>query len=272
MLIMKRFLVILLSLVGSIYCYSQADSKPVIVVNRFSSEVDNPRFAASVQEKVSQIVVNSKRFTVRISDEEAKDEVEARKSEIYLDNSENLNELKLSAYQFRIIGHLIKANIYTMKNPDGSVNGYKASCAFTLKVNDVESGSTTEAESFQTEVSPIAASKEQAINQTLQSIEPKLNAYFVKTFPLQTKIVKFLDSKKCLIAGGKSFGLKEGDKLVVERVEMLDGKPYPTEIGELKITKVSGDDFSECAISKGNKEILAAFNAAEKLNCKLIVK
>lgn len=269
---MKILSVILLSLVSGLYAYSQADSKPVIVINRFSSEVDNQRFAASVQEKVSQIVVNSKRFTVRISDEEAKDEVEARKSEIYLDNSENLNELKLSAYQFRIIGHLIKANIYTMKNPDGSVNGYKASCAFTLKVNDVEGGKTTEAESFQTEVSPIAASKEQAINQTLQSVEPKLNAYFIKTFPLITKIVKIIDNKKVLIAGGKSFGFKEGDKLTVERIEMLNGKPYPTEIGELKVTKIAGDDFSECSVLKGGKEILALFNAAEKMNCKLIVK
>ncbi len=272
MLIMKRSTVIILLLMVSLYGCPQADSKPVIVVNRFSSEVDNPSFTTSVQEKVSQIVVNSKRFTVRMSDEEAKDEVETRKSEIYLDNSENLADLKLSAYQFRIIGHLIKANIYRMKNPDGSVNGFKASCAFTLKVNDVERGQTTEAESFQTEVSPLAASKEQAINQALQSVEPKLKSYFIKTFPLTTKIVKFLDNKKCLISGGKSFGFREGDKLMVERIEMLNGKPYPIEIGELKIIKIAGDDFSECSVSKGSKEILAAFNTAEKLNCKLIVK
>ena len=262
---------------SSIYGYSQADSKPVIVVNKFTSEVDNPHFVISVQEKVSQIVVNSKRFTVRMSDEEALNEVEARKSEVNLDHSENLKDLKLAAYQFRIIGHLIKANIYTMKNSDGSINGYKASCAFTLKVNDVESGKTTEAESFQTEVSPLAASKEQAINQALQSIEPALNTYFVKTFPLITKIAKVLTIKKdaaatLLVSGGRAFGLKEGNKLIVERIEMLDGKPYPTQIGELKVTKVAGDDFSECSVSSGGKEILAYFNAAEKLSCKLLIK
>ena len=84
--------------------------------------------------------------------------------------------------------------------------------------------------------------------------------------------MKIFDAKKVLIAGGKSFGFKEGDKLIVERIEMLNGKPYPTEIGELRITKIAGDDFSECSVLKGGKEILAAFNAAEKLNCKLIIK
>jgi hypothetical protein len=75
-----------------------------------------------------------------------------------------------------------------------------------------------------------------------------------------------------LIAGGRTFGFRESDKLTVEHVEMLDGKPYPSEIGELKITKIAGDDFSECSVSKGGREILALFSAAEKLNCKLIVK
>ena len=53
---------------------------------------------------------------------------------------------------------------------------------------------------------------------------------------------------------------------------MIVEKPYPSQIGELKIIKVAGDDFSECTVSDGGKEILARFNSAEKLNCKLIVK
>jgi hypothetical protein len=275
---MKRLVVILLSLVGSIYCYSQVDNKPVVGVAEFTSEVTSP-FSASVAEKVVQVVTNTHRFTVvdRTSYDKVKEELEFQKSEAFLDSKNTIKQDVALAAQFMIIGHLVKMNIYTMKNPDGSVNGYKASAAFTLKINDVETGKTTEAESFQTEVSPLAMSKEQAVNQTLQSIEPALNSYFVKTFPLTTKIVKVLTTKKdvaatLLIAGGRSFGFKEGDKLTVERIEMLDGKPYPSEIGELKITKIAGDDFSECSVSKGGKEILSVFNAAEKLNCKLIIK
>jgi hypothetical protein len=65
-------------------------------------------------------------------------------------------------------------SVYSMKNPDGSVNGYKASTAFTIKVNDVETGKTTESQSFQTEVSPLMLSPESAINEALKTIEPKL--------------------------------------------------------------------------------------------------
>ena len=58
---------------------------------------------------------------------------------------------------------------------------------------------------------------------------------------------------------------------MVEKIEMLEGKPYPTQIGEIKITKLAGDDFAECSVTDGGKEILASFNAAEKLRCKLII-
>jgi hypothetical protein len=61
-----------------------------------------------------------------------------------------------------------------------------------------------------------------------KTIEPKLSEYFIKTFPLTTKISKVITIKKeaatiVLIAGGKTFGFKEGDKLIVEKIEMLDG-------------------------------------------------
>lgn len=272
---MGKYALILLLLVGGLCAYSQVDNKPVVGIQEFSSEVNSP-FVNSVYEKVVQVVANTHRFT--LLDLVGADKMtEELKSEKYLDSKNAQKNIDLLTMQFMIVGHLIKMNIYTMKNPDGSVNGYKASAAFTLKVNDIESGKTTEAAHFQTEVSPQAMSKEQAVNQALQSVESALNDYFIKTFPLKTNIIKVLTTKKdaaatLLVAGGKSFGLKEGDKLVVERIEMIEEKPYPTQIGELKVTKIAGDDFSECVVIKGGKEILSHFNAAEKLNCKLIVK
>ncbi len=266
---MKRLIVILLSLASGLSAYSQADNKPVVGVQKFTSEVNSP-FVNSVYEKVVQVVTNTHRFT--LLDLVGADKItEELKSEKYLDSKNEQKNIDLLTMQCMIIGHLIKMNIYTMKNPDGSVNGFKASAAFTLKVNDIGTGKTTEAAHFQTEESPLALSKEQAVNQALLSVETTLNNYFSKTFPLVTNIVKIFDAKKVLITGGKDFGFKEGDKLIVERIEMLNGKPYPTDIGELKITKLAGD-FSECSVSKGGKEILAAFSAAEKLNCKLFIK
>ncbi|RZJ36603.1 MAG: penicillin-binding protein activator LpoB [Flavobacterium sp.] len=269
---------LLFCLVNSLVGYSQAATKPVLGVAAFTSEV-NSKYSGAVAEKVVEVVTNSKRFTVvdRTSYDKVKQELEFQKSEAFLDSKNTVKQDVALAAENMIVGNILKMNVYSMKNADGSVNGYKSSVAFTLKVNEVETGRTTEAESFQTEVSPLMLSPESAVNEALKSIEPKLNSYFIKTFPLTTKISKILSLKKeaattVLIAGGKDFGFKEGDKLIVEKNEMIDGKPYPSQIGEVKVVKIAGNDFSECSVSDGGKEILSRFNAAEKLTCKLIVK
>jgi hypothetical protein len=275
---MKNVTFALFCIVSSLIGYSQTDSKPVVGVAEFTKEVDS-KYASSVAEKVVQVVTNTKRFIVvdRTSYDKVKQELEFQKSEAFLDSKNTVKQDVALAAQYMIVGHILKMSVYAMKNTDGSVNGYKASVAFTLKVNDVETGKTTEAESFQTEVSPLMLSPESAVNEALKSVEPNLTAYFIKTFPLTTKISKILTTKKdaaatVLISGGKAFGFNEGDKLTVEKLEMIDGKPYPTQIGEIKIVKIAGDDFSECSVSDGGKEILSRFNAAEKLSCKLIIK
>jgi len=272
---MKRLIIILFSLVSGLYAYSQVDNKPVVGVQEFTSENNSP-FMNTVYEKVVQVIANTHRFT--LVDTKGADRItEELKSEKYLDSKNSQKNVDLLTMQYMIIGHLGKLNIFTMKNPDGSINGYKSSVAFTLKMNDIGTGKVTEAAPFQTEVSPLAMSKEQAVNLALKSVEPALNEYFSKTFPLNTKIVKILSAKKeaaatILIEGGKSFGLKVGAKLIVERIEILNGKPYPTKIGELKINNFAGDDFSECSVLNGGKEILSLFNSAEKINCKLVTE
>jgi len=264
--------------VGACSAFSQTSEKDVVGVAKFTSEVNSP-FVDAVAEKVVQVVTNTKRFVVvdRTSYDKIKEELEFQKSEAFLDSKNTVKQDVALAAHYMIIGHLVKLNIYSMKNPDGSINGYKASAAFTLKVNDVETGMVTEATSFQTSYSPLALSKEQAVNQALQSVEEPLNAYFSKTFPVYTKILRIQDSKKdaatkVLIDGGINQGIKIGDNLVVETIEMLGGKPYPTEIGTIKVEKTSGSDFSECIVLKGGKEILNQFNASNEVKCKLIVK
>lgn len=275
---MRIYTILLFCFVSSLYSYSQTELKPIIGVAEFTKEVDS-KYASSVAEKVVEVATNTKRFIVvdRTSYDKVKEELEFQKSEAFIDSKNTVKQDAALAAQYMIVGHIVKINIFAIKNADGSVNGYKSSVAFTIKVNDVETGKTTEAESFQTNVSPLMMSPESAVNEALKSIESSLTLYFIKTFPLTTKISKILTSKKesaytILIAGGKSFGFKEGDKLIVEKNEMIDGKPYPTQIGIIKIIKIAGDDFSECSVTEGGKEILLRFNAAEKLTCKLIVK
>jgi hypothetical protein len=271
---MKRLIIILIILGSGHIAYSQGD-KPVVGVSEFTTEVKNERFVNAVYNRVVQVITNTHRFTL-LDLMGAGRMTEELKSEMYLDSKNAQKDIDLLTMQYMIIGHVIKTNIYTIKNSDGSIKGYKASASFTLKVNDIESGRTTEAESFETEVSPLAMSKEQAVNQTLQSVEPALEYYFSRTFPLTTHIVRILTVRRngassLLIAGGSSYGFSVGDVLSVEHVELLDGKPYPTLIGRLRVTKTAGD-FSECDVTHGGKHILPLFESAEQLNCKLITE
>lgn len=256
----------------------QQSDKMVVGVAKFTSEVNSP-FVDAVAEKVVQVVTNTKRFTVvdRTSYDKIKEELEFQKTEAFLDSKTTVKQDVAIAAQYMIVGHLVKMNVYTMKNPNGSVNGFKASAAFTLKVNNVETGETTEAEHFQTEVSPQAASKEQAVNQALQSVEKALYDYFKKTFPVYAKILRVPETKKesaltVILNVGKNAGVDIGDQFSVEFVELLEGKPFPTEIGNVVVEKLIGDDFIECKVLKGGKEIFSRFNAADTLQCKLIVK
>lgn len=267
-----KFLLIILTYLSSIcFIYGQADSSLVVGVSPFTSEVNTP-FTNSVSEKVVQIVTNIKRFKVvdRTSYDKVKLELEFQKNEAFIESKNLVKQDAALAANHLIIGHIVKMNIYTIKNSDGTVNGYKASAAFTLKINNVESGMTTEAESFQTEVSPLSLSKEQAINQALKSIDIPISQYFVKQFPIVTRVLKILDSKKeyalkVLINGGFQSGLMEYDKFDIESIEILEGKPYPTKVGEAKLTKVVNADFSECLITKGGKELMDLFNQKHPL-------
>lgn len=257
------------------HCFAQNDELPVVGVSKFSAEKES-KFTGAVTQKVIEILTKSHRFRVldRTSYDKVKEELELQKSESFID-SKNLADQNASlAAQFLVTGHIIKMNVYAMKNTDGSVNGYKASTSFQLKVNDVSKGDSDKAESFQTSVSPLMLSAESAVAEAVKSIDQALNEWVMTNFPVSVRLVKVLSSKKdgaesVLISGGKSFGLKVGDKFTVEKIELLDGLPYPTKIAELKLTKLAGDNFAECEVNKGGTELLSRFNAAEKIICTL---
>ena len=115
-------------------------------------------------------------------------------------------------------------------------------------------------------------SPESAVTAAMQSIKDEIYEYFRINFPLTAKIVKVLDKKTLVINAGKETGVKVGDKFMVQIIELLDGKPYPSDIGTITVKKQSGASFSECdAASK----IISAINSAQQgevIQCSLIIK
>lgn len=272
------FMMVVCCLAGSLRAFPQADTRPVVGVAQFTCEGD-AKYSGLVTEKVVEMLTNTKRFQVvdRTSYDKIYEELEFQKSEAFIDSKDLAEQGVAVAAEYMLTGHITKIPVYRMKNPDGSVNGYKASVAFQMKVVNVETGLSSEATSFEGQVSDLMLSPESAVTAAMQSLEGELNEYFRHEFPVNAKLMKVLESKKdvaalVLVAGGKNQGIAEGDQLEVEHVEMLDGKPYPSVIGLLRVQRLSGSDFAECKVMKGGKEILARFNAAETINCKLIVK
>ena len=76
-----------------------------------------------------------------------------------------------------------------------------------------------------------------------------------------------------LLNVGKKQGVNKGDQFVVQYVEMLEGEPYPIDLGEIKVVKLSGEAFSECKVpSKMGEELAARLASDSNIVCKMVIK
>lgn len=277
---MNKILFIFFLVFFSQFCFSQQDERPIVGVSAFSCD-ENPRFVKLVTEKVVEMLTNTKRFRVvdRTSSDKVKEELELQKSEAFLD-SKNIVEQGASLAAEKIItGHITKIPVYAIKNSIGEITGYKASIAFQMKIVDVASGLSTDATSFEGKASNLMLSGESAVQYAMNSIQEEINQYFKMNFPIKGKIIKILNSEdtkyiKVLLNIGKNVGLKIGDTLTVESIELIDGQNYPTKIGTIEIENLAGESFSEATVTdkKYSPIILSNFSEQKKLECTLTIK
>ena len=251
-----------------------SDDRPVVGVTQFTSDEKSP-YIGLVTEKVVEMLTNTHRFVVvdRTSRDKVVDELELQKSEAFLD-SHNLAEQGIAvAAEQLVTGHIVKIPVYRMKNIDGGTRGYKASVAFQLKVVDVETGVSNEAQSFDGKCSKEMLSPESAVTAAMQSLQADIYEYFRINFPVKGKVLKTIDKGTILLNVGKEAGIKVGDMFTIESVEMLDGKPYPSELGKAKVTKLSGESFAECRVSsKVTTAIEKSKTSNNLVRCNLIIK
>lgn len=276
---MGNFRILYAVILACILCgYTQvslaADDRPVIGVTQFTCDEESP-YTELITEKVVEMLTNTHRFVVvdRTSRDKVMDELELQKSEAFLDSHNLAEQGAAVAAEQLVTGHIVKIPVYRMKNGDGSTRGYKASVAFQLKVVDVETGVSNEAQSFDGKCSKEMLSPESAVTVAMQSLQSDIYEYFRINFPVKGKVLKTIGKSTILLNVGKEAGIKVGDMFTIESVEMLDGKPYPSELGKAKVTKLSGESFAECSVS--SKIITAIENSKASHNlirCNLIIK
>jgi hypothetical protein len=226
------------------------------------------------------MLTNSKRFRVvdRTSRDKIDAELELQKNEAFIDSDNLVEQGGAVAAEKMITGEIVKIPVYRMKNGDGSVRGYKASVAFQMKVVDVATGLSTEATSFEGKASKECLSPESAVTMAMMSLQSEMEEYFRVNFPVTAKLLKIVKENKgvaetVLVKAGKKHGIKVGDKLKVEALEMLDGELLTTEIAIITVQQLQAEAFSECKVEKKNGQALYdQFNAGAKLRCSLIIQ
>ncbi len=259
--------------VGGVTAFPQQsiDTRPVVGVAEFSCQEYSP-YTGLVTEKVVEMLTNTRRFRVvdRTSIDKIQSELELQKSEAFLDSKNRVEQDIAVAAEKMITGHIVKIPVYRIKNPNGSVRGFKASVGFEMKVVDVATGLSSEATSFQGKASDECMSPEAAVNMAMQSIQTEIGNWFRDNFPITCSIVRVVDNKMVIISAGAEQGVRAGDTLKVEAIELIDGYPYHKVLGEIKIKTVAGPNFSECEVPKKIMEqIRTYFDNAIRLNCEL---
>lgn len=254
------------------------DDRDVVGVAAFKTDTDSP-YSSLVTEKVVEVLKNSNRFIVvdRTNRDKVQEELEYQKREEFIGKDVAEQGSSLAAKKM-VQGTITKIPVYRIKNADGSVRGYKASVAFQLKVDDIATQQTTEAMSFEGKASKECVSAQAAVQMAMNTLEPELVEYVRTTFPLHAKIVKLVSinngkAETILIKAGKKHGVNVGDSFMVTAIEILDGEEIPTEIGTITVSKLVGENFSECKVSKkAQQQVFGLFNANMQLRCKLIIK
>lgn len=254
------------------------DDREVVGVAAFKSDAESP-FSSLVTEKVVEVLKNCNRFVVvdRTNRDKITEELEYQKREEFI-GKETVEQGNSLAAMKLVQGTITKIPVYRMKNPDGSVRGYKASVSFQLKVDDIATQQTTEAMAFEGKASKECISAQAAVQMAMNSLEPVLAEYFRATFPLNARIMKIVSgdngkAETILIKAGTRHGVKVGDRFDVSSIEVLDGEEIPTTIGTVTVTKLVGEFFSECKVDKKiSQQLYGLFNANSKLRCSLIIK
>lgn len=270
----NRYILSVMLLACGLYGHAQVDTRPVVGVYQFICDMESP-FTGLVTEKVVEMLTNTHRFQVvdRTSRDKIEDELELQKSEAFLYSNNLADQNSSLSAEYIITGHIVKIPVYAMKNSNGSVRGYKASVAFQMKVEHVETGVCSEATSFEGRASKECLSPESAVTMAMQSMQEEIYEYFRINFPIRASLVRVLDETTVLIEAGKKQGIREGDKFVIEAIEFIGEKPYPTTMGTAKVKKLAGDSFSECDVSKKmGKTIGEKLSAKADIRCSLVIK
>jgi len=270
----KSIYILIILLCLSIYnsnAQQGEDYRLIVGVAKFTStNVKQERFANMVSERVLDVLNQQNRFQVIDLDGTARQEAISKSQENY--KSKNWIEANKSiSAEYTLTGVLTSIKFIRLN----AGKGYKATITYTTKIINTESGEIIQngTATFTSSKSEIKLTPESALQSAIQTTVTSLSQYFSSSFPIKLNLVRIEKEKKgkaldVLLDGGSKIGISLNTKYDAYFIDNSLGKPLPKFIGEIKITRILSEDFSEAKVTDGGKDIFKYLNDGKKIICK----
>lgn len=264
--------------------YSQKKSIAITAFETASRQIPN-EYIKAIEDKVKEAFYSTNRFNIvdRTNFNKLKAEKELQKSEEFIDGK-IVNQGNLEGAEQIVTGNISQINIVKKRTEKSYY--YDCKISFSLQVIDIATGKVLASELVRPKESFMgsvlskslggASTPEKAFFNSLKGTQKVIDKFVGKHFPVTTMIIEISEvksnkAKYLLINTGNLNGAKKNQKFtVIELVNKKVGDKMlirKKKIGEIKITKVEGEEISVAKVTKGGDEILTKFNSGAKIEC-----
>jgi hypothetical protein len=270
-------------------CFAQEKTTVGIMALSYAPEAVSSQYVNSIQEKLTDAFVKTKRFNVvdRSKMDALTNEKELAKTEAFID-SKVIEQGKSLGAAFLVSGHVISAAANQITHQDPTTGqtvseGFKAKLSISVKVIDVSTGEVIASETIEPKggsflgemTGMLPKTADAAIAKAINDIEKKIDTFVAHNFPVTLSIVEIQEKNSkgeaitVLISGGSALGISKGDKLKVVEISEIEVNGNMMQrkknIGELRIVKVEDENFSICSVKSGGIDITSKFEAKAKI-------
>ncbi|WP_299362370.1 CsgG/HfaB family protein [Winogradskyella sp.] len=271
------------------FCTLGFSQKKSVAITSFETTSSNIsiKYVKAIEDKVKEAFYATNRFDIvdRTNLDKLKAEKELQKTEDFIDGK-TVQQSSLEGAEQIVTGSISQVDI-VKRVSESSVN-YECKISFSLQVIDIVTGQVLASklirpkqgfvESFGSSLIGDNNTPDKAFFNSLKGTQKAIDKFVNKHFPVTTLIIEITEissnkAKLILVNTGKLNGTKKNQKFsIIELINKeVNGKKLvrKKELGEIKITKVEGDEISEAKVLKGGEAILTKFNSGAKIECHL---
>lgn len=158
--------------------------------------------------------------------------------------------------KYAVQAHVTHIGATRNRTDDGKIY-YNGEVSVAMKIINLEDGTIAHSKDYAYSglTAQTGDTEVTAINNTVEYLAVAVPRFIDTAFPVVGQILDILEEKKgeaktVYINLGSAAGIKEKDKFDVFQVKTIAGKEMRTEIGDLTVSEVGGEDISTCKVSK----------------------